>query len=218
MLPDRRRLYTWRRAVELDRHDRERAERHDRDRRRGVPDPGRRATRLTRRASASRTSTNSASSWTQPTRARRSRRSSGRSNPTRSRSTPPSSPRTGSTAPVSKRCARTESSTTRPGTRPAAIKHGLAAAGHSLGIVKIHDTIRGRRFLFADEIILATMAHACGGETQMYDTVTAASNAIGDFLHFADTAIARYVLDQKPDLRMCEPIDPNDWAKGWKCA
>ncbi len=41
----------------------------------------------------------------------------------------------------------------------------------------------------------------------MYDTVTAASNAIGDFLHFADTAIARYVLDQKPDLRMCEPID-----------
>jgi hypothetical protein len=99
-----------------------------------------------------------------------------------------------------------------------AISHGLARAADGLGIVKIHDTIRGRRFLFADEIILATMAHACKGETQMYDTVTAASNAIGDFLHFADTAIARYVLDQKPALHMCEPIDPNDWAKGWNYA
>ncbi len=99
-----------------------------------------------------------------------------------------------------------------------AIRHGLATAAHSLGIVKIHDAIGGRRFLFADEIILATMAHACGGQTQMYETVTAASNAIGDLLHFADTAIARYVLDQKPDLQMCEPIDPNDWTKGWKYA
>jgi hypothetical protein len=99
-----------------------------------------------------------------------------------------------------------------------AIKHGLTKAANSLGIVKIHESIGGRRFLFADEIILATMAHACGGEAEMYETVTAASNAMGDFLHFADVAVARYVLGENPDIRPCEPIDPNDWAKGWKYA
>ena len=100
-----------------------------------------------------------------------------------------------------------------------AIKHGLTKAANSLGVVKIHETIGGRRFLFADEIILATMAHACGGETEMYETVTAASNAMGDFLHFADVAVARYVLDEKSaDIRPCEPIDSNDWSKGWRHA
>lgn len=99
-----------------------------------------------------------------------------------------------------------------------AIKHGLATAADSLGVVKIHDTIGGRRFLFADEITLATMAHASGGETLMHETVTAASSAIGDFLHFADIAIARYVLDRTADIYPCEPIDPNDWNKGWKHA
>jgi hypothetical protein len=97
-----------------------------------------------------------------------------------------------------------------------AIKHGLATASDSLGVVKIHETIGGRRFLFADEIILATMAHACGGETQMLETVKAASDAMGDFLHFADIAVADYVLGQKPDLRACEPIDASDWSRGWR--
>jgi hypothetical protein len=97
-----------------------------------------------------------------------------------------------------------------------AIKHGLATAAESLGVIKIDERIGGRRFLFADEIILATMAHACGGEPQMLETVKAASNAMGDFLHLADVAVADYVLGQEPDLRACEPIDANDWSKGWK--
>lgn len=98
------------------------------------------------------------------------------------------------------------------------MKRGLATAADSLGVVKVEETIGGRRFLFADEIILAAMAHACGGETQMYETVTAASNALGDFLHFADVAIERFVLDRTTNLDKCEPNDPDDWNKGWKYA
>jgi len=53
---------------------------------------------------------------------------------------------------------------------------GLANAADSLGVVKVEDTIGGRRFMFAEEIVLGAMAHACGGETQLYKTVTAASS------------------------------------------
>jgi hypothetical protein len=64
--------------------------------------------------------------------------------------------------------------------------------------------------------MLATMAHACGGETRMYETLSAASNAIGHFLHFADAAIERFVLDGGTTLHKCAPIDPDDWSKGWE--
>jgi hypothetical protein len=96
------------------------------------------------------------------------------------------------------------------------MKKALEMTADSLGLIRLDDPSAANRLLFADEIVSAIVARACGGRAEVHATFMEVVEAINAFAIFADAAIDRYLVQSSVTAKEYELVDPNDYSQGWR--
>jgi hypothetical protein len=95
------------------------------------------------------------------------------------------------------------------------ITKALRESGGSLGIIRVAESIKEHRYVFADEIASALLHETCpGGHKQLLITLKATSDALGSFATFGDAVVNRYLTDRSVDLTEFElSSDGVEWLR-----